>query len=454
MKVSEDHRGGWIGALPPMKPGGRASKGSLEVRAYKGRPFYEARWRDLNRAQRRKRLGPAWVERDADGNWVPKRGRVRKDHLDERRAYPLMAQVIEEHEDRLLREAPERSAAPFDEAVAAWLEHLRTEKRVKPSTLLNYGILLAQPEGDRGTQKARIMRAFGGRRLFDIGVTDVRAFLASLDREDLSPRTVNIHRQVLHAIFEFARREESFGLPDNPVAATSKRPEDGPSPVETFEPAEIRSIAEAARAGLHRRRSGYPQSDFSTETEREWRRIDTQDASLFIIAATTGLRIGELGALRWRDVDLEGGFLTVSRAISAGQETSTKSRRSRVVPLASQTREELERLRGRQHFLTREDYVFCRPDGGPLDRSAVRTRFVRAQEAAGVRVRRFHDLRHTFGSLAIRRFDLVAVKEMMGHSKLTTTERYLHSRPRPDDAAKLTEIFAEEDGKDERRRAA
>ena len=51
--------------------------------------------------------------------------------------------------------------------------------------------------------------------------------------------------------------------------------------------------------------------------------------------------------------------------------------------------------------------------------------------------------RHTFGSLAIRRFDLVAVKEMMGHSKLTTTERYLHSKPRPTDAATLTAIFAE-----------
>jgi hypothetical protein len=172
------------------------------------------------------------------------------------------------------------------------------------------------------------MRAFGGCRLFDIDATDLRTFLARLDREDLSPHTVNIHRQVLHAIFEFARREETFALPDNPAAATSKRPEDGPSPVETFEPEEIRSIAEAARAGLHRRRSGYPQSVFSAETEREWRRINAQDASLFIVAATTGLRIGELGALRWCDVDLEGGFLTVSRAISAGQETSPKSRRS------------------------------------------------------------------------------------------------------------------------------
>ncbi len=98
-------------------------------------------------------------------------------------------------------------------------------------------------------------------------------------------------------------------------------------------------------------------------------------------------------------------------------------------------------LSRRASFTGRTDYVFCRPDGGPLDRSAVRSRFIHAQEKAGVRVRRFHDLRHTFGSLAIQRFDLVAVKDMMGHSKLTTTERYLHSNPRPDDVAKLTRVF-------------
>jgi integrase len=71
------------------------------------------------------------------------------------------------------------------------------------------------------------------------------------------------------------------------------------------------------------------------------------------------------------------------------------------VPLAGQAQEELRALRERLHFTSRDDHIFCRPDGEPLDRSAVRTRFIRAQEEAGVRVRRFHDLRHTFGSLAI-----------------------------------------------------
>lgn len=88
--------------------------------------------------------------------------------------------------------------------------------------------------------------------------------------------------------------------------------------------------------------------------------------------------MGELLALRWSDVDIEAGTLTVSRAMSAGQESSTKSRRPRSVPLADQAKEQLRAIRDREHFASRNDFVFCRPDGQPLDRSAARARFVRA----------------------------------------------------------------------------
>jgi integrase len=90
---------------------------------------------------------------------------------------------------------------------------------------------------------------------------------------------------------------------------------------------------------------------------------------------------------------------------------------------------------------TADDLVFCSAVGKYLDPSAVRRRYRRAQRAAGVRPLRFHDLRHSFGSLVIRQFDPVAVKAFMGHSKITTTERYLHARPRRTDAARLTKAF-------------
>ena len=419
--------------------------GALIVREHKGVPFYEAKWREPGDIQHKRRLGKAWLERDREGKWVRRRGHVRKGYLDERRAYLEMTRVIEEHEEERRRTTPEQRQASFDDTAAAWLEYVQYEKRVKPSTLVRYRSILRKPGGARAPRTprrgrpamdgSRIMREFSGRRLVDISARDVHGFLARLDREDITARTVNVHRQVLHSIFEYAKRGDTFGLRENPVAGTVKRPEEGARPIETFEPEEVWAIATAARSSLHRTR---PDHGYSSETNAEWQRVNDQDAALFIVAACTGMRLGELCALRWADVDLKGGFIVISRAMSAGEELSTKSRRLRPVPLADQAAVELKQLALRKRFTGRTDFVFCRSDGGSLDRTAIRKRFIRAQKRAGVRVRRFHDLRHSFGSLAIRQFDLVAVKNLMGHAKLSTTERYLHSKPRPDDAAKLT----------------
>jgi integrase len=88
--------------------------------------------------------------------------------------------------------------------------------------------------------------------------------------------------------------------------------------------------------------------------------------------------MGEMLALRWGDIDLKTGLVTVSRAMSNGEEKSTKSRSLRPIPLAEQAASELRALRERRSFNARTDFVFCRPDGGPLDRSGVRRRFISA----------------------------------------------------------------------------
>lgn len=59
--------------------------------------------------------------------------------------------------------------------------------------------------------------------------------------------------------------------------------------------------------------------------------------------------------------------------------------------------------------------------------SALRRRFVAARDAAGLPALRFHDLRHTAGTLLTRVLDPVAVKDVLGHADLKTTERYLHA---------------------------
>ena len=71
-----------------------------------------------------------------------------------------------------------------------------------------------------------------------------------------------------------------------------------------------------------------------------------------------------------------------------------------------------------------------------------RRRLRRAQKAAGLRPLRFHDLRHSFGSLVVRELDTATLKSWMGRSKLTTTERYLHAKPRHSDVARLDRAFA------------
>lgn len=137
-----------------------------------------------------------------------------------------------------------------------------------------------------------------------------------------------------------------------------------------------------------------------------------------------------------------GSALTVSRAISAGVLSSTKSGKVRRVPLADQAAAALERTSRREHFTSTADLVFCNALGRSLDDSALRRRYRRVQRAIGARALRFHDLRHTFGSLlASRGVDVVSIQAAMGHSAITTTSRYLHARPASEQAQAFTRAF-------------
>ena len=77
------------------------------------------------------------------------------------------------------------------------------------------------------------------------------------------------------------------------------------------------------------------------------------------VSAYAGLRLGELLALRWRDVDFPGQAITVGRAMSAGIETSTKSGRVRRVPLSEQAAAALDRVSRRLDFTDSDERVFC-----------------------------------------------------------------------------------------------
>jgi hypothetical protein len=126
-----------------------APTGALVVRAgAAGEPFYEAKRRHAGR-QVKRRVGPAWLEQNAAGAWKRRRARVAAG-LVRRETTVRMAELIAEHahataaaEDEL-REQRERGVT-VRELAAEWLDYLEREKGVKPSTLLDYRYLLAEP---------------------------------------------------------------------------------------------------------------------------------------------------------------------------------------------------------------------------------------------------------------------------------------------------------------------
>jgi len=98
-------------------------------------------------------------------------------------------------------------------------------------------------------------------------------------------------------------------------------------------------------------------------------------------------------------------------------------------------------LGDRDGWTDEDDLVFAEDDGGWLNDDKLRLRYRTAQHTAGLRRLRFHDLCHSFGSLAITRADIVEVQAWMGHADIQTTMRYLHYRDRGQAAARLADAF-------------
>jgi integrase len=151
--------------------------------------------------------------------------------------------------------------------------------------------------------------------------------------------------------------------------------------------------------------------------------------------------MGELLALRWRDVDFTGRTIRVRASYYLGQLTTPKSGKVRAVPMAPDVASSLAQLGQREFWVDDDDLVFVGSTGGYLDGSALRRRYKQALARAGLRPLRFHDLRHTFGTRMIAKADIRRVQEWMGHADIQTTMRYLHYAPRDEDAELVAEAF-------------
>lgn len=170
-----------------------------------------------------------------------------------------------------------------------------------------------------------------------------------------------------------------------------------------------------------------PEFDFLEfeEAERLVAAADGEWKAMITVGLKTGLRLGELLALRWDDVDLIAGKLMVRRAVARGIIGTPKSGKSREVPLSG---EAIRALKGQRHL--RGELVFCDLDGKLLNKGECKWPLWRACKKAGLRRIGWHVLRHTFAShLVMRGVPLKAVQELLGHATIEMTMRYAHLAP-------------------------
>ena len=150
---------------------------------------------------------------------------------------------------------------------------------------------------------------------------------------------------------------------------------------------------------------------------------------LYYIELATGLRRGELLGLKWEDIDLTAGVIRVRRQVSRidGKivEAPLKTRNAyRMVTISPQAIESLNTQKAKTHG----EYVFSNPSGGPISPDSVNNMLKRVLKRAGIPRVRFHDLRHTFATLALQNgVDIKTVSGMLGHfSAGFTLDTYAH----------------------------
>jgi integrase len=366
------------------------------------------------RRERKRVLGPAHRGR----------GRPRAGAIPRSEAEGRLADVRAELELELARSPEQRDRrehATLETLALAWLDDAgRSHGRPwKPSTARDYRSVLGQSEGG-GT--GHIIGPLGQLHLDELTEPRVRSWWKSLDK--LAPRNANKQLTILRTIFTWADRDGRWGRIDDPTRRLRLRADvraQGEAP-RFFEPDEVERLLEAARNPARRYPADHP---------------SRLDPAIFELAVQTGMRRGELLALRVGDVELgPDPFVTVRRALSAGESSTPKGRRVRRVPLTDRAVAVLEPLvAGREPVAL----VFAGPHGRQLDADALSRRFNRARDRAGLPPLRFHDLRHSFGSqLARAGYDLPTIQSYYGHADLDTTSIYLHHRPRAGDAERLS----------------
>jgi integrase len=364
--------------------------GHVSQRKGKRGGVWYAKYRLPDGRQVQKRIGRAWTEKTAPPEGYFTKASA-KAHLDE-----LLAQARQGTLPGMVR-----TGRTFRDAAEEWLDYCEKVRDCKASTLRDYRNMV------------RVLnREFGDRKVEAITTEEIELWIGGYSG---SNRTRQKYLVCLGSIFK--RAMKVHGLPRNPADVVERPRVRRAAKIDVLRPEEVLALVRAA------------------ESE--------QDAAIFHTAAFAGLRMGELLALRWRDVDFTRRTIHVRENWTQGETTTPKGGTERAVPMAEEVAQRLARLGQRQHFTADDDLVFCTPRGQHVGYKALKERYRAALRAAGVREDfRFHNLRHTFGSTVIRHADSREVMEWMGHADLTTTRRYLAFVDREDAAKRVSEAFS------------
>ena len=208
----------------------------------------------------------------------------------------------------------------------------------------------------------------------------------------------------------------------------------------------------AFRMGRHLRKGDEPRREIHPLTREEAQKFlssverhQPDYYAFFLCALRTGMRLGELLAVQWGDVDFTNRFIEVQRNLVSGKLTTTKNTNCRRVDMSAHLTETFERrlVAAKAAALKAGKsgpipWVFTNLEGEPLDGDNLRARvFQPALTKAKLRQVRIHDLRHTFASLLIQQGESLAyVRDQLGHSSIqVTVDVYGHLVPGSNRAA-------------------
>lgn len=278
------------------------------------------------------------------------------------------------------------SAETVAQFLTRWLDD-EASTRLRPRTMASYRTVMEQ----------HITPHIGSIRVVALEAPDVQRMVLSVLRSGRSPQTAKHALKVLRGGLGLAVR---WGLLERNVASLVKAPTVSRPPLRPLTLDEARQFLAFVR--------------------------EDPRFALYVLAITTGMRRGELLGLRWPDVNLTRGTLTVRATLRQTgprdfdwDEPKTE-RSKRTLPLS---RLAIDALTAHKSHAFSASVVFARPDGRPLPASEVTRDFQTLLAAAELPRQRFHDLRHTAAALMLEQSggDLRQVMAMLGHSTINTT---------------------------------